>query len=94
MEYNNDYFNRSLSDWLNRVQTIINKERNAKVSICPSGRKYTKIVDNNGVFCFIDNSNGDVLMAASWRSPAKHARGNIYHIGQEGVNAYGANYLK
>jgi len=28
--------------------------------------------------CFIDRANGDVLMCASWKTPAKGARGNIF----------------
>jgi len=91
-----DKFNRALNDWLNRCQLIVNNERSScKLTIEPQGRKYIRITNNGGsVFCFIDKSNGDVLMAATWKAPAKHARGNIYFVGQEGVNAYGANYLK
>lgn len=64
------------------------------------GRKYVKITrtrdgEHSSVFCFIDKTNGNVLKAASWKSPAKHARGNIYsdRNGMEGVSAYGAHYL-
>ena len=68
------------------------------------GRRYVRVVkaqDCGGVLTqksvhsFIDMTNGDVLMAASWKSPAKHARGNVFSEdnGMGGVNVYGANYL-
>jgi len=46
------------------------------------GEKYIKIVEVEhgevrSIYCFIDASNGDVLMPASFKKPAKHARGNI-----------------
>lgn len=63
------------------------------------GRKYAKVVkvEANGgrsVFCFVDRTNGDILKAASWAAPAKHARGSV--LGENilaGVGPYGANYL-
>ncbi len=46
------------------------------------------------VHSFIDMANGDVLMAASWKAPAKHARGNVFtNNGQDGATIYGAKYL-
>lgn len=38
---------------------------------------------------------GDIHMAASWRAPAKHARGTIFtdDPADYGCNIYGANYL-
>lgn len=63
------------------------------------GRKYAKIikVDNQRtVHSFVDLRNGDILMAAGWNAPAKHARGNIFDnncgVGTA-VNVYGARYL-
>jgi len=49
------------------------------------GRKYIKLVDENTVWGFISKTNnpnkgykyGDLLMPASWNTPAKHARGNV-----------------
>jgi hypothetical protein len=64
------------------------------------GSRYWKVVrqDDTGgksVHLFLDTSNGDVLKAAGWRAPAKHARGNIYKpdFGMGGVTPYGAKYL-
>lgn len=63
------------------------------------GKRYIRIVrtdTSRSVHCFIDTTNGDVLMAAGWKAPAKHARGNIFDekngLGSMGV--YGAAYIK
>jgi hypothetical protein len=72
---------------------------------CEPGRRYIRVVQNrvvqnnsNGtryVYCFIDITNGDVLKAASWKAPAKHARGNIFAPNaMDAVTAYGAVYLR
>ena len=51
------------------------------------GKRFVRIVaatgqgagTSRGAFGFIDTTNGDVLKAASWKSPAKNfARGNIF----------------
>lgn len=65
------------------------------------GKKYAKVIktDNQrSVHSFINMSNGDILMAASWSAPSvKTPRGNIYDencgVGYA-VDAYGARYLK
>jgi hypothetical protein len=45
------------------------------------GRKVTRVVmETNGqksVHAFVDNSNGDVLMPAGWKGPARGARYNV-----------------
>ena len=42
------------------------------------GRKYTKIVSDNGVFGFIENRTGFLWKAAGFNSPAKNfSRGHI-----------------
>lgn len=55
------------------------------------------------VYCFIRKSEnaakgdrvGDILKAASWRSPADVPRGNIFDDeALDGVTAYGAKYLR
>ena len=50
----------------------------------------------SSAYGFIDRTNGDVLMAASWRAPAKHARGNIFQPdnGLACVGPYGIAYMK
>jgi hypothetical protein len=50
------------------------------------GRKYTKIIRENGVWGFIVNTDkdakflkGDILKAAGWNAPARNkARGNVF----------------
>lgn len=68
------------------------------------GRRYAKLISmdvRNGetsahsVFCFVDMTNGDILKAASWKSPAKHARGNVFSDDRmNAVTAYGAVYIR
>jgi hypothetical protein len=48
------------------------------------GPKYAKLAltrpgeaVGGSVYCFIDRTNGNLLRAAGWATPAKHARGNI-----------------
>lgn len=41
------------------------------------GRKYIKIIRGSSVYAFINRENGDIMKPASWKAPAKHARGNI-----------------
>jgi hypothetical protein len=66
------------------------------------GKRYIRIVRgdvSNGqrsVHCFVDQTNGDVLKAAGWKAPAKHARGNIFdeHNGLGSMGEYGPAYLR
>ena len=66
------------------------------------GKRYIRVVrraphDKSGsVHCFVDMTNGDVLMAASWKAPAKHARGNIFDDkhGLGLMGEYGPAYLR
>lgn len=67
------------------------------------GSKYLRIMDtlSNGQTCgwaFIDRETGDVFKPATWKKPAKHARGNVF----DGINAdvnygcgkYGPHYMR
>lgn len=68
------------------------------------GNKYAKFIkryagDTYGcVYFFVNLENGDILKAASWAAPAKHARGNIFTSPNYGVGnvvgVYGATYLR
>lgn len=71
-------------------------EKYGKTMYAEHGRKFCKILRGSDIYCFIDLTNGDVLMAATYRAPAKHARSNIFaaDLGLSGVSEYGANYLK
>lgn len=72
------------------------------LSIDPRGKKYARIVvssapghdSRRSVYCFVNKENGDVLKAASWKAPAKHARGSIFSKPEGyGVTVYGGVYL-
>lgn len=60
------------------------------------GKRYVKVVRDGGAHCFVEIATGDVLMAASWSKPAKHARGNIFdeHNGLGSMGPYGPAYLR
>lgn len=47
-------------------------------------------------YAFIDTTNGDVLRPATWKAPAKHARGNIFDAygGLKDMGPYGPAYLR
>ncbi len=59
------------------------------------GVRYVKLVREGSVHCFVDIKTGDVLKAATWRAPAKHARGNVFSAdgGRGAMGPYGAHYL-
>jgi uncharacterized protein with PhoU and TrkA domain len=64
------------------------------------GKKYIKIIRDNGVWGFIVNTDndtkfkrGDILKAAGWNAPARNAaRGNIFE--EYSVAWTGPHYLK
>jgi hypothetical protein len=64
------------------------------------GKRYVRVViespGHKSVHCFVDQTNGDVLKAAGWKAPAKHARGNIFDEanGLGTMGEYGPAYLR
>jgi len=64
------------------------------------GTRYIKISrigpKVNSVWAFVDRTNGNVLKPATWRAPAKHARGNIFDAngGMASMSSYGPAYLR
>ena len=64
------------------------------------GPRYIRVVRTSGpqrsAHCFIDRTTGDVLKTASWKTPAKHARGNILREdkGLTCMGPFGAAYLR
>ena len=67
------------------------------------GKKYIKIFRSNSVWGFVSMVDGvhkkspirkgDLLLAAGYSTPARHARGNIFS-GTASYNMYGPNYIK
>lgn len=92
----------SFVDGCNKIIVNYFKESNfvnltpPKVEITKGGRKYAKLVRDNSVHCFVNKSNGDILKAASYAAPAKHARGNIFaeDNGLDCMGPFGAAYLR
>ena len=62
------------------------------------GSRYVKIVktdSQSSVYGFIDVTNGDILKAATWKAPAKIARGNVNNPATWNcAGPYGMAYLR
>ena len=60
------------------------------------GIRYIRVMRDNSAHAFIDRTNGDVLKPATWKAPAKHARGNIFDTfnGLSKMGPYGPEYLR
>ena len=97
----------TLHAFVEAAQKVINAEQEKNFPSLPRtllsieiGRRYARIVKSSGsfdrsVYCFVDLVNGDVLKAASWKAPAKHARGSVHDENlTSGLTAYGAQYLR
>jgi hypothetical protein len=102
-------FEAALASFVSGAQAIMDEHKAKHFPNIPRdvltvsmGRRYAKIVrtsecgNHRSVHCFVDRTNGDVLKAASWKAPAKHARGNIYREdnGTGSMSPYGAAYLR
>lgn len=69
------------------------------------GKKYVRVVRSDKhlstgkvtgrcVYCFVNQENGDILKAAGWKAPAKHARGSVHNAEiLKGCTPYGPVYL-
>jgi hypothetical protein len=98
-----------LDRWLWTAQELVNNHYATHFpSLTPSvlemsdGRRYIRIdtIKNGGcgqrlVWAFIDKKTGDILKAASYKAPAKHARGNLFDPkgGVAHLTPYGPSYL-
>jgi hypothetical protein len=100
-------FENALNNFLDDAQAIIdeNMERfpaldKPTLTVDKGGRKYLRIVRNErgqgrSVHCFVEKETGNILKAAGWSAPAKHARGNIYNENPaKCMGPYGAAYLR
>lgn len=43
------------------------------------GKKYIRIVVGSSAYMFIERATGDIYKSASWKAPAKGARGSIWN---------------
>ena len=94
-------FVRMAQGMLDADRAAHNPSTGRDVLTVEKGRRYAKVVRRNealtsrSVYCFVDRTNGNVLMAATWKAPAKGARGNVLAENPlAGVGLYGANYLR
>lgn len=103
-------FERAANAFLKAAQKIVTaneKKQNLDIGSAElsfdKGRRYWRIWStrqgdyrHRSAWAFLDTTNGDVLKPASWRAPAKHARGNIFDAqgGTKGVGPYGPAYLR
>jgi hypothetical protein len=93
----------ALEKFVTRCQALVDASYGAGkqiLTIDPGAKKYARIVtkrageSRGSVYCFVDLASGDVLKAASFKAPAKGARGNILAEdgGMSRMTAYGAGY--
>ncbi len=82
-----DYYKKMKYDNQNRTLSYTNGPKRIKII-------QTNEAGNTSVFAFIDKTTGDVLKPASWKAPAKGARGNIFDRdnGLGRITAYGPEY--
>ena len=97
-----DYVKMSTSNGKNELvgyskEQVDNWDSKTKVSF---GKKYIKVVQDTGVFCFIVKEDfkhfkkGDILKAAGWNAPALNSpRGNVLS-GNYAIQWTGPLYLK
>ena len=102
-------FKKEIEEFAGRVQDMFDETYKFDLSLKPTvvvkfGRKYAKLIKeyNTGprgsqrhVYGFVDMHTGDIYKAATWRAPAKHARGNIFNNdgGMGACTVYGIKYL-
>ena len=91
-----EHCRKVLSDYMEKTYPTLPKEE-LKTQ---EGQRYVKVVKTDGVstrsaWAFVDKTNGDVLKAASWGVPAKHARASIYDPSTwKNVGPYGPAYMR
>jgi len=118
-ECSQGFYEQFRDEWLVKCQKVVDEHmRNyswEEKLVIKKGRRYDKIVCedynrpggekscNSRVWAFIDKTNGNILKPATWKAPAKHARGNIYESpsrdgrkhddSMQFVGAYGPAYM-
>jgi len=107
MENDTTQFEARLAIWLAGAQKMIddnsvNSTLRREVLSIGRGKRYIRIVritegyTSGSVHAFIDTTNGDVLKPATWKAPAKTARGNLFDAtnGLGRMTSYGPEYLR
>lgn len=92
-------FDDKLDSFIAGCQLIVDKQEKIPRNIIGFTHlvKRVRVHSNlHGAHCFVDFSTGDILKAASWQAPAKHARGNIFdeHNGLKDMTPYGPKSLR
>lgn len=102
-------FDKALKSFLKGAQAKIDDNykihyQNLKPDklVAKEGPRYIKIVTKHmsgsgeSAWAFIDKGTGQIYKPASWKAPAKHARGSIFDQdnGMRSITAYGPHYLR
>jgi hypothetical protein len=75
-------------------KTGFNKKTNDAFEI-KVGSKYIRLMFDRSTWGFLEKKTGDIYMAASYKAPAKHVRGNVYDPNTfKGFRWTGPQYLK
>lgn len=102
----NEQFETALASFLQKLELYKSDEKKRTApSLNPDtlevkrGSKYIRVFFNNGTqsfcYCFVEIETGKLYRPATYKAPAKHARGSIYNENQlEGCTPYGMAYLK
>ncbi len=102
MTVSKDEVDAYIPHWLERVNEWRKERHTARcpnldykpVEIAEGGRKYTKVVYEGSVYCFIERATGEIYKARSYKTPETNfARGSIFVKDiTHAVGDYGANY--
>ncbi len=85
IEHNPENYGKFLKTYLEEL--AVGPRGDDYTFVVKSGRKFDKVITTTkgygsggqeSVFCFVDKSNGNLLKAADWSTPAKGERGSIY----------------
>lgn len=87
-------------DRISREYSLEHFDLEPPTMVLEMGRRYARVVRVSGAsvsaHAFVDLANGDVLKPASYKTPAKHARGNLFDPdgGLKWMGPYGPAYLR
>jgi len=100
-------FDSALAEFVAFCQGVVTHDQQTNYPNIPyetklsttEGGRFVRIVASSpaqrSAWAFIDKANGDILKAAGWGVPAKHARGNIFDKNSwRTVGPFGPAYLR